>query len=359
MAGSLSASNVIGDSTPVTLSASQYDWRQYEGAPSNPINVLAGGPGSISQIAAIGSPDLVAHHNDPRWINWTGGSVDASGSVNSGLRISCNANPGYGASFTVAADTTVRTLNVYWGTWDCNVTLMLSLSDSSAAPVSVDCPNSLFGNAESTNNSTISFSAASAGQTLLVQMVTYGNAGDADIYFQAAELDMPAGTTVALTGVSSTSAVGSVGAAITIALTGVGATGNAGSLASSTAIALPGVSSTSSAGALGMAASVGLSGNVSTGNVGTPGVQHGAALSGNAGAGAAGSVGISTSSTIMLTGVSGLGSAGSLSLPGALPAERERVYITSSGQSAQVVRTGSGEDAFIVTYDHATNVRIH
>lgn len=191
MAGSLSASNVIGDATDPALSAALYDWLQYEGAPTDPINRLAGGPGSISLVSVIGTAGLAVHHGDPRTVSWSGGAPNASGSGNGGLRVSCGATLGNGGQFTVEAGLTLLTLVVYWGVWDCETDIVVSLSDNSAPPVSIFCPYTQWGSAESVHNTTVQFAAASPGQTLLVQMITNNNSSDADIYFQAAGIQAP------------------------------------------------------------------------------------------------------------------------------------------------------------------------
>lgn len=123
------------------------------------------------------------------------------------------------------------------------------------------------------------------------------------------------GTSVALTGVSGTSSVGSVSPAFDKALTGVSGTGSVGSVSPALSIALTGVSGTGSVGSVSPAFSIPLTGVAGTGTVGTvtPNTGVFVALTGVTGTGSVGSV--APEFSIGLTGVGATGSVGSLGFP--------------------------------------------
>lgn len=79
--------------------------------------------------------------------------------------------------------------------------------------------------------------------------------------------------TVAVTGVSATASVGTVGVALAIALTGVAATAGVGTVAPSAEVPITGVSVTASAGVASPGVSVTITGAPTTGAVGSVGVQ--------------------------------------------------------------------------------------
>jgi hypothetical protein len=103
------------------------------------------------------------YNNDPRAMSWSDGTPTKSSTNNlNGLYI---IGQGQGFSFTAPADTTQRTLVVHVGGWSSGGTLTAQLSDGSAAS---------YTNTTATNgnqydwNYTLTYNAASAGQTLTV-----------------------------------------------------------------------------------------------------------------------------------------------------------------------------------------------
>lgn len=123
-------------------------------------------------------------------------------------------------------------------------------------------------------------------------------------------------TTVALTGVAGTSAVGSVTPSTTVALTGVAGTGAAGTVTPNTTVALTGVAGTSAVGTVAPSTTIGLTGVSATGAVGTvtpSGGDGGNVTVALTGVSATGSVGSVTPSTaVALTGVAGTSAVGSV-----------------------------------------------
>jgi hypothetical protein len=113
--------------------------------------------------------------------------------------------------------------------------------------------------------------------------------------------------TLALTGVSATSAVGSVTPSFTIPTTGAAATGAVGTLTPSSAVGLTGNGSTSAAGTVVPAFSLSITGDAAGSAVGSAVVSFALALSGAASSSSVGNLAAVTG----LTGNSGTGSAGS------------------------------------------------
>lgn len=148
--------------------------------------------------------------------------------------------------------------------------------------------------------------------------------------------DPGSGTSVALTGVSSTGAVGSFSSArtlaltgvaaacavgsmtpvtgVSVALTGVSATASVGSFGKAIARAITGVSATGGVGTLADGRSIGLTGNQATGQVGSVAPRFSVPLTGVSASGQVGSLSPASGVTILLTGVSAAGQVGSLSL---------------------------------------------
>lgn len=122
----------------------------------------------------------------------------------------------------------------------------------------------------------------------------------------------PVGTdvTVALTGVQSTTAVGTLGVDTQVPLTGAASTAAVGTVTPSTTVSLSGVSSTTSVGTLTPSTTVALSGVASTLSVGSLAPTTVLILSGVQSAAAIGTLAPST--TVALLGVSATGSVGSV-----------------------------------------------
>jgi len=114
----------------------------------------------------------------PKKISWTGGTPVSTGTNSGRGRKIIGADQGM--TFTVPADTSERVLTLYVFGWNSKGKVTASLSDGSAAPVTVGT------NGNSSNwaaTYTITFKAASAGQTLTVTWLSdpdsawWGNSG--------------------------------------------------------------------------------------------------------------------------------------------------------------------------------------
>lgn len=122
------------------------------------------------------------------------------------------------------------------------------------------------------------------------------------------------GVTVSISGVSSTTAVGSVTPSSTVALTGLSSTADVGTLGVSVSVPITGLSSTLSVGSLVPSTSVALTGIESVTAVGTVGVSIAVPITGNVSTSAVGSVTVSIGGdvTVAISGVSSTVSVGSL-----------------------------------------------
>jgi Bacterial Ig-like domain (group 1)/Invasin, domain 3 len=148
--------------------------------------IISGGPGiedrksavtaQVSDYSVIGSLAVGTINTDPRTLNWSDGMPNASGSDNTGVYIDSNSgHAGNGFSFSVPADTALRTLIVHVGGQDSGGTLTASLSDGSA-PNYQDTTPYVAGRYD--RNYTITYSAASPGQMLAVRWVNATASGN-------------------------------------------------------------------------------------------------------------------------------------------------------------------------------------
>lgn len=164
-----SATSASGSTTYNLSSQGTTDWVHW-GNGSYPGQDRKSGGSSISSVSTFGSGVNDGTWNDPsRNFSWSSGTPTASASDNRGY-IWENGSSGTGFSFTVPADTTSRTLTVYAGgaNGGASGTLQASLSDNSAPAYS-----SSFGPTGSnllTNIYTITYQAASTGQTLTIKL---------------------------------------------------------------------------------------------------------------------------------------------------------------------------------------------
>ena len=161
--GQLSGSVAGGSTGTYNLtSLGTSDWAHWNGTY---IHKSSGG-GQISNVTQIGGGNYGTFNDNNRNISWSDGTPTGSG-TNDHNYIWCNNVQNAGWSFTVPADTTVRTLNVlYGGATGAVVKITGHLSDNSAAD---------FTNTETIANSTLTvgtftYHAASAGQTLTITL---------------------------------------------------------------------------------------------------------------------------------------------------------------------------------------------
>ncbi len=198
------------------------DWVHW-GNGSYPGQDRKSGGSAISGVSTFGSGlNTGTWYDSSRNFSWSNGTPTASAS-DSQTYIWDNGSNGSGFSFTVPADTTTRTLTVYAGGANGGVsgTLQASLSDNSATAYT----NS-FGPTGSnmvTYVYTITYHAASAGQTLTVKLTKTGGSSGGS----APSVDLIAATLSTSGGGGSGSLSGSVSSAsssTTYNLTSLGTT---------------------------------------------------------------------------------------------------------------------------------------
>jgi hypothetical protein len=119
----------------------------------------------ISNMTRIGTNGTGYFLGSPTTSTWTDGTPTASGSTEGGI---VTGELGSGYEITVPADTNVKTLRLYVGTWIGQGRMEAALSDGSA-PVYVDTSLNSCGLATFDGTYTIQFKAASAGQTLRIR----------------------------------------------------------------------------------------------------------------------------------------------------------------------------------------------
>jgi hypothetical protein len=136
------------------------------------------GGGKISNAIGVGA-GLSYYGGNPVTFTWTNGAPNSAATAEAN-GIYVQAGTGTGLSFTVPAGTTPRTLTIYVSTYNCNGMLTATLSDGSAAPY-VD--TSLSGSSQ--GEYTITYNAASAGQTLTISWL---NNGGTNVALEAATL---------------------------------------------------------------------------------------------------------------------------------------------------------------------------
>jgi len=139
-----------------------------------------GASSSISTFSKVGTFTEAGYNNDPRSITWTNGTPTASGTDNDGLYSGGTASSGIGFSFTLDADTSVRTAKFHFGLFSSSGTFSASLSDGSATMSDIAASDPGV-NTSGDFNVTLTFQAASGGQTCTVNWVigtasvSYGN----------------------------------------------------------------------------------------------------------------------------------------------------------------------------------------
>lgn len=163
----------------------------------------------------------------------------------------------------------------------------------------------------------LDFSNAVASTTYDFRVAWQDKNGITNVNYISIITTTAAGAEAALTGVSSTSAVGSVNNVLALALTGVLATGSVGSVSPNVSVALTGVQATSAVGSVGFtkSGSLALTGVQATGAVGSVGFTESGStgITGVSATSAVGSVGVSIGGSATLTGASATGSVGSVS----------------------------------------------
>lgn len=168
-AGSLVGSQITAVSSYNLTTLGTTDWAHWgRGGVYGRFDHKASGGSQISNVTQInpGGASFGGYTDNSRSTTWTDGTPTASDSNEHGY-IWANNAVGAGFSFTVPAGTTSHTLYVYAGGYDSGATLTAHLSDGMEADYVATASssgryNELF---------TITFKAASAGQTLTISLV--------------------------------------------------------------------------------------------------------------------------------------------------------------------------------------------
>lgn len=116
------------------------------------------------QISDVTSNKTLSYANDSSTnVNWTDGTPNVGSQSSKGYTRRGLGTLGDWIQFTVAASTTVKTVNILTNTFNAHYTLDLSLSDASASPLSLVSQTGQ-------HYYTVTFAANSAAQTLIVKM---------------------------------------------------------------------------------------------------------------------------------------------------------------------------------------------
>jgi hypothetical protein len=182
--GSITGSSVAAATNYNLTTLGTSDWAHWglHGVYGNFDHDATGGS-QISNVTVLGSGTVTGGALFGRSSVWTNGSPLASDAGDWGY-YSASGAIGAGFSFTAPADTTTRTLYVYAGGDASSVTLTATLSDGSAAPVVLTSS----GTGEYQDLFKITYTAASAGQTLTISYVNSGGTGSADLMSAALQV---------------------------------------------------------------------------------------------------------------------------------------------------------------------------
>jgi fibronectin type 3 domain-containing protein len=212
---------LTGSGTSVTTTANltgegSNDWLHWGTA----LIRKAGVTSQVSNYLIVGSGAVQVYSNDLRALSWTDGTPTVSGTDNNGIFINASGN---GYSFTAPADTTTRVLTVHVGGWNSSGTLTAHLSDGSAANF-VD--STALASGQYDRNYTLTYSAASAGQTLTISWVMSSGTGNVTLNGAALQASTDTTPPSAPSGLTATAASGSqINLSWTASTDNVGVTG--------------------------------------------------------------------------------------------------------------------------------------
>ncbi len=204
--GALTGSATASPGTVNLTTTGTADWIHWGLSGASSINRKVGVNPGIGNYTSLGAaPARFEAPSGARvGYSWSDGAPNASGNTRAGLFFN---GIGNGATLELPADTTTRTLQLYVGGWTARAELRATLSDGSAAPyvAVIDSPNGVID-----RQVTITYSAATAGQTLTVRYVLLDNYGIGNVTLSAAALvGEPGSPNGALTG-SATASPGTV-----------------------------------------------------------------------------------------------------------------------------------------------------
>ncbi len=179
--GVLTGSVAIGSNLPYDLTAlGVIDWAHWNGKYTH----KASGGGQISDVTPIGGGKRGVFQNDARTVKWSDGTPVAANRSDQGF-IWCNDQENAGWTFNVPAGTESRTLKVlYGGATRAVDSIKAQLSDQSAPEYS---------NIETAQGrmafvATITYQAASPGQTLKITLTKVKNSNSESVDLDAAWL---------------------------------------------------------------------------------------------------------------------------------------------------------------------------
>jgi len=158
------------------------DWARWTTSSWTPTNRKSGGGNLISNATVFGGGSP-AHYSDGPFVWWTGdGTPTATSSTQDGVyNNSGTANRGYNLTFP--ADTTTKIAKIYMGYYNADTRITAIISDGSTPDQIINTANG--GNP--VGEITITYRAASAGQTLTVRVQTTTAGGN--VALQAAGID--------------------------------------------------------------------------------------------------------------------------------------------------------------------------
>ncbi|MDR3426923.1 Ig-like domain-containing protein [Silvimonas sp.] len=186
--GSITGSGTSATTTANLTTEGTADWVHWGDAA---VTRKAGVSAQISNYSVIGTGTPKAYANDVRGLSWTDGTPTATGNNKNGLFLN---NAGNGYSFTAPAGLTPRTLTVHVGGYNTSGSLVAHLSDGSA-PDFVDTTPQVAGQYD--RNYTLTYTAASEGQTLTVYWEALGGSGN--VALSGAALSAQSAGTIAAT----------------------------------------------------------------------------------------------------------------------------------------------------------------
>jgi hypothetical protein len=177
--GSLSVSGNSSTSLVNLTVEGSSDWEHWG---DSALNRKAGVAPQLSNYTLVGSGAAIGYNNDPRPVNWSDGTPTASSTNNeNGLYIS---GVGNGFSLTAPAGTTLQTVVVHVGGWYSGGTLTAHLSDGSAPDYTI---TTLLVGVQYDQNYTLTYNAASAGQTLTITWTMASGFGNVTLNAAALE----------------------------------------------------------------------------------------------------------------------------------------------------------------------------
>lgn len=200
LSGSVAAATGI---QPLT-SLGTLDWIHWGLNGASGLDRKANVPAQISSFSLIGSAPIGSYANNPAAFSWSDGSPSAQmTSTTTGVFVTGQNN---GFTLRAPADATPRTLTVYAGSYRAQIAFTAALSDFSAPVYQDTSVVSL--NGQTAVAYTISYAAASPGQSLFVTVAQAGRGPDpwSNVTLQAAALSPLTGNPGALTGLVSTPA---------------------------------------------------------------------------------------------------------------------------------------------------------